>query len=153
MKKLLTIIIILLSCGIANGSPKDKAVLERAIGEILLFHNEKLSYQNGVFGFAIDRIYNEFFETYNAKIKGLPVEDRISFFWFAMWHLEFDGHVMMQFEKLVEKDCGDQFIAKLEKYIETESKLQHYKRRLHLSKQVLIGIKHIREIRKKFNVE
>jgi hypothetical protein len=134
------IIILLSQCGIAIASPNEKTVLERTIGALLLSHDQKLSYQNGPVAFAVDRIYNEFFEAFITRIKGLPVEDRVSFFWFAMWHLTFDGHIMMQFEKLVEGDCGDQFIARLEKYIATESKLKRNKGRLFLSKKVPVGI-------------
>ena len=154
MKKLLIVMFILLSqCGNAIASPKERAILERAIGELLLSHDQKLSYQNGPVGFAGQIISNEFFEAYDTRIKGMPVEDRVNFLWFAMWHLGFDGHLMMEFEKLVEKDCRDQFIERLEKYIKTESKLKHSKDRLHLSKKVLVGIKHIKEMRKKYNLE
>lgn len=154
MKKLLIVMFILLSqCGIAIASPQEKAVLERTIGELLLSYDQKSSYQNGPVGFAGQIISNEFFEAYNTKIKGMSVEDRVSFLWFAMSHLHFDGHLMMMFEKLVEEDCGDQFIARLEKYIKIESELQRDKRLLHLSKKVLVGIKDIREKRKIYNIE
>ena len=148
-KTLIVMLIFLSQCGVAIAIPKGNAVLERTIGELLLSHDQKLSYKNGPVAFSVQIVSNDFFEAYDSRIKGLPVEDRVNFLWFAMWHLDFDGHLMMQFEELVVEDCAEQFISRLEKYIKTESKLQHDKDRLHLSKMVLVGIKQIKDIKSK----
>ena len=148
------ILLVLGGCTIKYQSNSD--ILERNIGKLVLSHNQKFSYKNDLNPFGTAMIHDEFEKTFDSEIKGLPVEDRVKFLWFAMWHLNFDGHGMMEFQELVVKDCGEPFISRLEKYIETESKLQRSKGRLYLSKKVLVGIKQIKDIktkRNKFNLE
>ncbi len=133
----------------SEATPNSKEILERSIGELILVHNQLLSYEEGPMAFSIDYIYAEFHDIYQTEIKQLPLENRINFFWFAMWHLDFDGHVMMEFQKLVYMDCGKEFIKKLEGYIKTETKLNHFKGRLYFTKKVLTGMNLIKELKEK----
>lgn len=119
----------------------DTKVLESSIGKLLIFHDQKFSYQNDLNPFGSAIMYDEFVATYKDNIKGLKLEERVNFFWFAMWHLDFDGHSMEQFQMLITNDCGDNFIERLEQYVKKESELKRNKTRLYLSKKVLSGLK------------
>ena len=130
--------------GCAAASSGEATVVQNSIGKLLLSHDEKYSYQNDLNPFGSAVIFDEFIEVYNKNIKGLKKEERLKFFWSAMWHLDFDGHYMFQFQKLILDDCGEEFIKKLEDYIKKETELQRNKTRLYLSEKVLAGLNSIK---------
>ena len=148
MKNYIIVIVLLLSQweGVI-ASPSNTEIIERSIGKLLLSHDQKFSYQNDLNPFGSAILYDELVKLFNSDIKSLPKEERVNFLWSAMWHLSFDGHVMMQFQMLVAEDCGELFVSRLQKYIEIESELQRSKSRLYLSQKVLSGIKAIMSIK------
>lgn len=119
----------------------DSNVIERSIGKLLISHDEKYSYQNDLNSFGSAKLFDEFYNIYEIEIKKLPKEERISFFWASMWHLDFGGHSMEQFQALVFDDCGGDYITRLEAYVAKESELKRDKSRLFLSEKVLLGLK------------
>ncbi len=95
--------------------------------------------------FGSAKVYKEFLEIYNQKIKSLPMDYRINYFWTGMWHLSFDGHYMNELQELIIQDCGVKFIDRLQEYVNKEKKLKRYKSRLYLSEKVLEGLIQIRD--------
>lgn len=141
--------ILALLCGIIfsynqpvfSESSNHMDILKKNIGELVLSHNKKFSYENDKNPFGGDIVFSEFKGIYQKNIKKLDERYRVNFFWFAMWHLDFDGHAMLEFQKLIKKDCGNAFIEKLERYIKVESQLNRNKSRLFLSKKVFEGLR------------
>ena len=132
MKNLLIATIVLLSqCESTIASTHDPTIVKRSIGQLLLSHDQKFSYQKDDNPFGSTILYDEFVKVFNNEIKTLPTEDRVNFLWAAMWHLDFDGHSMMQFQMLVAENCGDAFVSRLETYVAKESELKRNKTRLY----------------------
>lgn len=115
-------------------------LINESLGKLLLLHDFKYSYQKDLNPFGGAEIYDEFVRQYDKKISKLPKKIQVDYLWSVMWHMDFDGHYMYQFQQLVMKDCGPEFIARLEGYIEKESKLNRNKTKFYLSKQVLAGL-------------
>ena len=126
-------------------SDSNTVLVEKNIGNLILFSDNQYSYQVDLNPFGSAKVYDEFQRIYNKDIKGLPEADRINFLWSSMWHLGFDGHYMEQFQEIVFLDCGDEFVSRLEKYINNESELKRNKTKLHLSKKVLEGLRLVKK--------
>jgi len=137
---LFAVFLIISQSGYAIAASTDMEIVERNIGKLLLSHDEKFSYQNNLNPFGSAIMLDELVSIYNGDIRVLNKDARIKFFWSAMWHLDFDGHSMLQFQKLILKDCGDEFINRLEKYVNTEAELKRNKTKLYLSKKVLVDL-------------
>jgi len=121
----------------------ENDILANSLGRLIIEHDQRHSYENGLnpFGSAIS--YDEFVKIYQSDIQKLKINLRIKYFWSAMWHLSFDGHSMGQFQMLVLKDCGDEFIQKLDEYVAKETELKRDKGKLYLSNKVLLGMKRL----------
>ena len=126
-------------------SENNNLKLENSLGQLILLHSKKFSYEDDLNPFGSAQIYEEFLQLYETKIKTLPETERINYFWGSMWHLDFDGHYMAEFQALVMNDCGEGFIKKLEDYLEKERELQRYKSRLYLSERVLSGLRLLKD--------
>jgi hypothetical protein len=149
MNNKIQIIIVLLLITInqtplAYSSSYDET-LENVMGNLVLLHDKKHSYQTDLNSFGSAEVYKKFIEIYNQKIKSLPIDYRINYFWTGMWHLSFDGHYMSEFQQLIMHDCGKKFINRLQEYVNKEKKLNRYKSRLYLSEKVLEGLKMIHD--------
>ncbi|WP_028582148.1 hypothetical protein [Desulfogranum japonicum] len=140
MKIIINVLLFFIICNPSISHCYDGLSLEECIGRLVVLHDENFSYQkdDNPFGSAI--LYDDMVDLYINHVKKMPEYDRVAFFWFAMWHLDFDGHYMELFQELVYEDCGDVFMNKLEKYIEKEKQLQRSKSRLYLSEKVLAGL-------------
>ncbi len=149
MRKLSLIIVsFALQVACASSLIENEGVVERSVGALLISHDRKYSHDGGVNEFAGPMLYEEFQQVYDSKIRPLPEEERLQFLWAAMWHFGFDGHLMEEFQELVLDDCGDQFIDRLQRYVEVETELQRNKPRLYLSEKVLAGLKASAKLRK-----
>lgn len=143
------IILFVLVVGALLGcSSNGKTVLQRSIGELIISHDTRYSYQEGSNPFGSTINFDEFVKIYRKDIEKLKVDLRIQYFWFGMWHLGFGGHNMYQFQELIIHDCGDEFIQRLDEYITTESELKRDKNRLYLSGKVLQGLKNLKLVKK-----
>lgn len=142
MGKILAVILLpLLLCGFSGSSGNEAGIVERAIGRLVVLHDKSFSYENGDNPFGAAIVFEEFKSIYEGKISRLSTANRVDFLWAAMWHLDLDGHLMMQFQEIVVKDCAEDFIDRLEGYVEKESELGRHKDRLHYSVKVLIGLR------------
>lgn len=146
-KMKITIVLLVITIGITSTafSLTYDETLKTSIGELMLLHDAKHSYQKDLNSFGSAEVYERFIEIYHQKIKNLPLEYRIDFFWAGMWHLSFDGHYMNEFQEVVMTDCGKKFIDRLQEYVRKEKKLKRYKSRLYLSEKVLEGLMMIRD--------
>jgi hypothetical protein len=146
-KALCLIVLFSLSISVCASSA-NRDILESSVGKILLSHDKMFRYASEDSGFNHVVLYDEFSNIYKENIQSLAIGERIEYFWFAMWHLNFDGHIMMQFQELLIKDCGNEFILKLKDYIDKESVLIRNKSRLKYSKKVLRELEHKIRIQK-----
>lgn len=133
----------------AHAAEPSRNIIEESIGYLVLSHSDKYSYKNDLNDFGAAILFDEFLKIYQTNIENLDLDKRIDFLWSAMWHLEFDGHYMEEFQKIVYLDCGESFIKRLEVYIQNESKLKRNGSRLYLSKKVLAGLKLLKSRSKK----
>ncbi|MES9969874.1 MAG: hypothetical protein ABW092_07540 [Candidatus Thiodiazotropha sp.] len=143
---LIGLLALLIHCGCATASTTDGSVVEQKIGQLIISHDQMFSYENDDNPFGSTMLYDQFVKVFNSDIKLLSKDDQVRFLWSAMWHLDFDGHSMMQFQTIIAQNCGEEFIEKLEGYVKIENELQRNKSRLHLSEKVLFGIKKIMEL-------
>ena len=127
--------------GLSNPTIAQETLLENSIGKLVLLHNKMFAYTKDKNPFGSAKVFVEFQSMYEQHIKHLDTEERVNYFWFGMWHLDFDGHYMMQFQRMIHKDCKEAFVERLNHYIQVESELDRNKSRLFLSQQVLKGIK------------
>ena len=144
MKLLVTLLFVLAHVGHVFASD-DKFMVQNSVGKLVLFHDSKYSYQKDLNSLGSVEVFRELLKVYDKNIKNLPIPRRVDFFWSSMWHLELDGHSMVEFQKLVMKDCGEAFMKRLQIYIDKESELKRNKLRLSLSRKVLLGMKLIQE--------
>lgn len=134
--------------GAAFSSQHGK-VLEASIGKLVALHDTLFSYQNNSNSFGSAEVFVLFEQEYKKNIKTLPVEYRIKYFWASMWHLNFDGDYMEQFQEIIYSDCGELFLIKLQKYIAIENELKRDKAKLYLTSKVYSGLMLIERNRKK----
>lgn len=142
-KQLCVLLVILVQCGCVTTPTTDLSVVEHSIGQLVISHDQKFSYENDNNPLGSVILFDEFVKVFNSDIKSLSKDDQIRFLWSVMWHLNFDGYSMMQFQTIVANSCGEEFVKKMEDYIKKETELQRNKTRLYLSKKVLFGIKRI----------
>lgn len=130
---------------IEGGEDAQHTVLEASLGRLILLHDRKHSHEDGVHPYWPFKIYQEFEKTFERDIKGLPVGQRVRFLWAAMWHLGFDGEPIQEFKRLVLRDCGDEFMAKLQKHISAGRDLNRGRYRLQLSETILRELRYMRQ--------
>ena len=130
--------------GCASIQSTDNEV-EVAVGRLVILHDLKFGYTYDDNPFGSSEVFQEFLSIYKSKVKYLPVEQRVDYFWASMWHLDFDGHLMEEFQEIVYKDCDRAFISRLEKFVEREKELNRGRARLYLSEKVLRGLRLIKQ--------
>ena len=145
---LIGILALISSKAIALGSDKlaEASILEKSVGKVVLSVDSYLRYDHSETNpFGIAQAFLIFRDEYHKNIKTLSVENRVSYFWAALWHLSLQGGYLTEFEELVLNDCVDEFIEKLSHYVGIEEKLQRDKTRLALSNIVFNDLKILKE--------
>ena len=148
--KLPLVIIIISLLFISKAYPSNEIIIvEQSLGKLIVSHDRKFSYSIDDNSFGGELLFREFEEVYHRKIKLLHEKNRLDFLWASMWHLGFDGHAMFEFQTLILSDCGQNFIKRLESFIQKEEEFSRDKSRLYLSKKVLTGLINIKNSNKK----
>ena len=131
---------------------EDKAVYSESaavsLGRLVILVDRHRSYEMDENPFGSEKVFLSFKQEYETQIKQLHIEQRVDFLWGSMWHLSFDGDNMAEFQEIVAGDCGDVFVSRLKRYVETEKRLNRSKSRLFLSEQVLAGLMDLLNARK-----
>ena len=136
---------VLCSCASSSNAIDPAETVQQAVGELVISHDKNASYleHDNPFGSAV--LFEEFIILYHAKIQGLSLEHRVNFLWAVMWHMDFDGHSMLEFQKIIANDCGVEFLSRLERYIDKEVQLSRNRSRLFLSQKVYVDLKELVE--------
>lgn len=142
-----TFIVSLASFGVSADGDRRLAeidTLELSVGKVILSVDSYLRYDHSDTNpFGIAQAFVTFKEEYQKNIKTLSVDHRVNYFWAGLWHLGLQGGYLTEFEELVLRDCANEFIKKLEHYVQIDEKLQRNKTRLMLSKIVLNDLKRL----------
>ena len=141
----LTIAIFLIGCAPITKSQEHP--IETNLGKLILMHEKAISYEKGPNLFGSGPVFGEFLQVYDEQIGSMATKDKVEFLWAAMWHLDFDGHYMEQFQQIVMTDCPQEFKYKLGVFIEWESQKRSETPRLRKAAKVLRGLEILEERR------
>lgn len=85
------------------------AILERSVGRVIL-ESDRYPYGAHHVSTAIEREYE--------NVRGLPVSERMRFFWSVMMNVSLDASYSVEFAELIARDCPEQYQSKLVQFIE-----------------------------------
>jgi len=120
----------------------NNALLERSIGKLVLMSDSVHSYEHNFSSFGDLKTAHEAALIYEKHIRHLPRKSRVDYFWALMWHFDFFfTSEFPTFAPLILRDCGADFLKRLEDYIEREEDAQRNNFNLRNTKQVLLQLK------------
>lgn len=116
-------------CTYAGGKDVSEDVVYAAsLGQVMNEYDKFAIDQNRKSPFGIAKVFSEFKKQYNDSVRNLSVEYRVRYFTSFLWHTFPQGGYLTEFEEIVLEDCPDEFLAKINIIIETNTRDNDIKR-------------------------
>ena len=90
---------------------QSTATLERSVGRLIL-ENDRSPYGGLGISEAVDREYN--------NVKGLPVQQRVRFFWSVLMNIRPDAGYSVDLLELIARDCPAEFERELRMFLKRD---------------------------------
>lgn len=108
----------------ADSRQEQEKILRQTIGDLIINVDNIYSHRYEDNAFGSGPLTMVFQKHYDERIRDLPQDMRIEYFWAAMWHLEFQNGTMGFFvDLIVTDDCVDAYLSRLSTFIKKQKSL------------------------------
>lgn len=123
-KLLIFVFLIFTTSCMSTATTNEHSVVANSVGRVILVHDRVWGYQDDSYQTGGYVISKKLESEYAEHIKSLPVKNRVEYFWSISMHVSLDGSFLEDFLLLLKKDCGKEYISRIDSFLNESKKLK-----------------------------